>query len=111
MPNKQTIRSTIIRKIQRHIKEGRPEIAVLIVAFCSAAVTICVALIASILLAVVSEMRKPSNATHQECGDPKQQDSSAVASLDRVQRVQREDSFTLERYVRRPASADATAAS
>jgi hypothetical protein len=103
MPNKQTIRSTIIRKIQRHIKEGRPEIAVLIVAFCSAAVTICVALIASILLAVVSEMRKPSDATHQECYDPKQQESSAVASLDRVQR---EDSFRPEKYVRRPASAE-----
>jgi hypothetical protein len=63
MPNQRTIRSTIIRKIQRHIQEGRPEIAVLIVALCSAAVTICAALIASILLAAVIKMRKPSSAT------------------------------------------------
>jgi hypothetical protein len=103
MPNQQTIRLTIMRKIRRHVREGRPEIAVLMVALCSAAVTICAALIASILVAAVIEMWKPSKASYQECSDAKQQDSSAVASHDRVLR---EGSLTPEEHVRPSSSAE-----
>jgi hypothetical protein len=53
MSNQPTIRLTIIRAIERQLRKGRPEIAVLIVALCSSAVTLCTAPIASILLAAV----------------------------------------------------------
>jgi hypothetical protein len=48
MSNRPTIRLAMFRKIERHVREGRPEIAVLMVALCFAAVMICTALIASI---------------------------------------------------------------
>jgi hypothetical protein len=68
------------------VRERRPEIAVLKLALCTAAVMICTALIASILLAAVIKMRQPSEATYQECGNAKQQESSAPACPDRLLR-------------------------
>jgi hypothetical protein len=65
MLDQPAIRLKIIRAIERQIREGRPEIAVLIVALCSSAVTLCTALIASILLAAVIEMRTPFKASYR----------------------------------------------
>jgi hypothetical protein len=79
MSNRPTIRLAILRKIERHVREGRPEIAVLMVALCSAAVMICTALIASILLTAVVEIWQSSKAPYQECGDANRRDSSAPA--------------------------------
>jgi hypothetical protein len=79
-----TIRLTIIRAIERRVREGRPEIAVLIVALCSSAVTLCTALIASILLAAVIEMRTPYKASYRACGDATQQESGARTCVDQA---------------------------
>jgi hypothetical protein len=82
MSDQPTIRLTIIRAIKRQVREGRPEIAVLIVALCSSAVTLCTALIASILLAAVIEMRTPYKASYRGCGDATQQESGARTCVD-----------------------------
>jgi hypothetical protein len=96
MSNRPTIRLTIVRVIERQVREGRPEIAVLIVALCSA-VTVCTALIASILLAAVIEMTEPYGAAYRECGEATQQGSGARACLDRVLR---NSAFYPRKYLR-----------
>jgi hypothetical protein len=64
-----TIRLTIVRTIERQVRQGRPDIAVLIAALCSAAVTVCTALIASILLVAVIEMTEPYNGDSPRFSD------------------------------------------
>jgi hypothetical protein len=86
MCSRATIRLRIVRAMERQVREGRPEISVLIVALCSAAVTVCTALIASILLAAVVEMQQPSEASYWESRDAEQQESSLPVSADRVLR-------------------------
>jgi hypothetical protein len=103
MSNRPTIRLTIVRVIERQVREGRPEIAVLIVALCSAAVTVCTALIASILLAAVIEMTEPYGAAYRECGEATQQGSGARACLDRVLR---NSAFYPKKYLRPTTSVE-----